>query len=98
MPTVRIDLVEGESEEYRKKVGKIVYHTFLDILRVPKHERSQVIAEHVLGKSYQENRLVLTDRVCIVCGDAAFDKNVECGNFLQIWVRFGSGKPFQRTP
>jgi 4-oxalocrotonate tautomerase len=46
MPLVRIDLVEGKSEEYRKKVGEIVYQTLLDILSVPKHDRFQVITEH----------------------------------------------------
>jgi hypothetical protein len=46
MPVVRIDLVEGKSEEYREKVGEIVYRTLVDILSVPKHDRFQVIAEH----------------------------------------------------
>ena len=46
MPLVRIDLVEGKSEEYREKVGEIVYHTLVDILSAPKHDRFQVIAEH----------------------------------------------------
>ena len=32
MPLVRIDLVEGKSEEYREKVGEIVYQTLVDIL------------------------------------------------------------------
>jgi len=49
MPLVRIDLVEGKSEEYREKVGEIVYQTLVDILSVPKHDRFQVITEH--GKS-----------------------------------------------
>jgi len=46
MPLVRVDLVEGKSEEYREKVGEIVYQTLVDILSVPKHDRFQVIAEH----------------------------------------------------
>jgi 4-oxalocrotonate tautomerase len=46
MPLVRIDLVEGKSEEYREKVGQIVYQTLVDILSVPKHDRFQVITEH----------------------------------------------------
>jgi phenylpyruvate tautomerase PptA (4-oxalocrotonate tautomerase family) len=46
MPLVRIDLVEGKSEEYRERVAEIVYQTLVDILSVPKHDRFQVITEH----------------------------------------------------
>ena len=46
MPLVRIDLVEGKSQEYRQKVGEIVYQTLLDVLSVPDHDRFQVITEH----------------------------------------------------
>jgi 4-oxalocrotonate tautomerase len=46
MPLVRIDLVEGKSQEYRQKVGEIVYQTLLDVLGVPEHDRFQVITEH----------------------------------------------------
>jgi len=46
MPLVRIDLVEGKSEEYRNKVGDIVYQTLVDVLNVPEHDRFQVITEH----------------------------------------------------
>ncbi|HEV2732276.1 MAG TPA: tautomerase family protein [Terriglobales bacterium] len=46
MPLVRIDLVEGKSQEYRQKVGEIVYQTLLDVLSVPNHDRFQVITEH----------------------------------------------------
>jgi phenylpyruvate tautomerase PptA (4-oxalocrotonate tautomerase family) len=46
MPLVRIDLLEGKSQEYRQKVGEIVYQTLLDVLSVPEHDRFQVITEH----------------------------------------------------
>jgi 5-carboxymethyl-2-hydroxymuconate isomerase len=39
-------LVEGRSQEYRQKVGEIVYQTLLDVLSVPNHDRFQVITEH----------------------------------------------------
>jgi len=41
MPLVRIDLIEGKSEEYRAKVGDVVYqslfplHGCSDLSRVP---------------------------------------------------------------
>ncbi len=33
MPIVRIDLIEGKSEEYRAQVGEIVYQTLVDVLK-----------------------------------------------------------------
>jgi 4-oxalocrotonate tautomerase len=49
MPLVRIDLIEGKSEEYRAKVGDIVYQSLVDVLKVPEHDRFHVIAEHTKG-------------------------------------------------
>jgi 4-oxalocrotonate tautomerase len=46
MPIVRIDLIEGKSEEYRVQIGEIVYETLVDVLSVPKGDRFQVITEH----------------------------------------------------
>jgi 4-oxalocrotonate tautomerase len=46
MPIVRIDLIEGKSEQYRAQVGEIVYQTLVDVLNVPKGDRFQVITEH----------------------------------------------------
>jgi 4-oxalocrotonate tautomerase len=58
MPLVRVDLVEGKSEEYREKVGEIVYQTLVDILSVPKLDRFQVITEHrKSGLSFDQNYL-----------------------------------------
>jgi 4-oxalocrotonate tautomerase len=45
MPIVRIDLIEGKSEEYRVQVGEIVYRTLVDVLNVPEGDRFQVITE-----------------------------------------------------
>jgi 4-oxalocrotonate tautomerase len=45
MPIVRIDLIEGKSEEYRVQVGEIVYQTLVDVLNVPEGDRFQVITE-----------------------------------------------------
>jgi 4-oxalocrotonate tautomerase len=46
MPLVRIDLVEGKPAEYRRGIGDIVYQAMIDVLKVPKDDRFQVIAEH----------------------------------------------------
>jgi phenylpyruvate tautomerase PptA (4-oxalocrotonate tautomerase family) len=46
MPLVRIEVLEGKPQEYRAKVGEIVYQTLLDVLNVPQNDRFQVITEH----------------------------------------------------
>ena len=46
MPLVRIDLLEGKSQEYRAQIGQIVYQAMLDVLNVPKNDRFQTISEY----------------------------------------------------
>lgn len=43
MPIVRIDLIEGQSEEYRAQVGEVVYQTLVDALNVPKGDPFQYL-------------------------------------------------------
>jgi len=46
MPLVRIDLRQGKSPEYRRKIGDMVYRAMLETIKMPEHDRFQVIAEH----------------------------------------------------
>lgn len=46
MPFVRIDLIEGKTEQYRSRIGEIVYDAMRDELNVPELDRFQVITEH----------------------------------------------------
>ena len=46
MPLVRIDLMEGKPVEYCRGIGDVVYQTMIEVLKVPKDDRFQVIAEH----------------------------------------------------
>jgi 4-oxalocrotonate tautomerase len=46
MPLVRIDLVEGKPVDYCRGIGDVVYRAMIDVLKVPKNDRFQVIAEH----------------------------------------------------
>jgi len=46
MPIVRIDLLEGKTPEYRKRLGEIVYRAMIEALDVPKDDRFEIIAEH----------------------------------------------------
>jgi 4-oxalocrotonate tautomerase len=49
VPLVRIDLIEGKSQEYRAQVSDIAYQTLVDVLSVPEHDRFHVITEHPKG-------------------------------------------------
>ncbi|RNJ49444.1 tautomerase family protein [Methylocystis hirsuta] len=46
MPLVRIDLIEGKPVDYCRGIGDIIYHAMIEVLKVPKDDRFQVIAEH----------------------------------------------------
>jgi 4-oxalocrotonate tautomerase len=46
MPLVRIDLMRGESAQYRKALGEIVYDAMVDVINVPKDDKFQVITQH----------------------------------------------------
>ncbi|OJZ68793.1 tautomerase family protein [Mycobacterium paraffinicum] len=46
MPFARIDLAEGQSDDYRQTIGDVVYTAMVDTLGVPEGDRFQVINEH----------------------------------------------------
>ena len=57
MPLARIDVPRGRTAAFRRIVGDVVYESMLDTLKVPAHDRFQVISEHdpqdlVLDRSY----------------------------------------------
>ena len=85
MPLVRIELAEGKSEEYRKKVGEIVYQTLVDILSVPKHDCFQVITQHrKSGLSFDRGYLgVRRSDDCIF-----FQITLNCGRTIELKQRF----------
>jgi 4-oxalocrotonate tautomerase len=49
MPLVRIDFQGERSVAYRRAVGDIVYEAMLQILKVPKDDQFEVLAQHSLG-------------------------------------------------
>ena len=46
MPLVQIHLMQGQSAEFRRKVGEIVYQTMMDTINVPAKDNFQIITEH----------------------------------------------------
>jgi 4-oxalocrotonate tautomerase len=50
MPLVRITLQEGYSAEIIRAVSDGVYNAMLETIKVPEHDRFQVILEQARGK------------------------------------------------
>ncbi len=46
MPLVQIHLRQGQSADFRRKVGEIIYQTMLDTINVPQKDNFQIITEH----------------------------------------------------
>lgn len=46
MPLVRISLMQGHPAGFGAKVGRIVYQSMVDTIKVPKNDHFQVITEH----------------------------------------------------
>jgi 4-oxalocrotonate tautomerase len=46
MPLVRIDLLQGKSEEYRRTLGNVVHESMMATINVPADDRFQLITEH----------------------------------------------------
>ena len=49
MPLVRISLVKGKPEAYRRKVGDAVHRALVDTINVPALDRFQLVTEHEPG-------------------------------------------------
>jgi phenylpyruvate tautomerase PptA (4-oxalocrotonate tautomerase family) len=49
MPLVRISLVKGKPEAYRRKVGDAVHRALVETIEVPALDRFQLITEHEAG-------------------------------------------------
>lgn len=46
MPFARIDLIQGQSAEFRQAVGDVVYQAMVGVLKAPEGDRFQVVNEH----------------------------------------------------
>ena len=49
MPLVRISLVKGKPEAYRRKVGDAVHRALVETIDVPALDRFQLVTEHEAG-------------------------------------------------
>jgi phenylpyruvate tautomerase PptA (4-oxalocrotonate tautomerase family) len=69
MPLVRINVVEGRSEEELRELADAVQEVMLDVFAAPERDRYQVIHEHKPGRIIAEDTglgLERTDAVVII--------------------------------
>ncbi len=55
MPLVRIDVVEGRSEEDLRRLADTVHDVMLDVFAAPAGDRYQIISEHPPGRMIIED-------------------------------------------
>jgi phenylpyruvate tautomerase PptA (4-oxalocrotonate tautomerase family) len=69
MPLVRISLIEGKPDEYRRKVGDAVHRALVDTINVPARDRFQVITQHARGDLVYDTEylgIARTDDIVVV--------------------------------
>ena len=55
MPLVRIDVVEGRSDEELRELADVVQEVMLDVFAAPERDRYQIIHEHRPGRIIAED-------------------------------------------
>lgn len=69
MPLVRIDVIEGRSDEELRELADVVQEVMLDVFAAPDRDRYQVIHEHRPGRIIAEDTglgFERTDAVVII--------------------------------
>ena len=46
MPLVRIGMIEGKTAEYRRAVCDAIHRALVDAIKIPPHDRFQLLSEH----------------------------------------------------
>jgi phenylpyruvate tautomerase PptA (4-oxalocrotonate tautomerase family) len=55
MPLVRIDVIDGRSDEELKRLADIVHNVMVDVFAAPERDRYQLIHEHAPGRLIVED-------------------------------------------
>jgi hypothetical protein len=55
MPLLRFDLIEGRSESDVRKILDVTHEVLVETLKVPKHDRYQVVHEHKRSRMIMED-------------------------------------------
>jgi phenylpyruvate tautomerase PptA (4-oxalocrotonate tautomerase family) len=46
MPLIKINILKGFSPEYKKKLTDVIHSSLVDAIRIPEHDRNQLICEY----------------------------------------------------
>ncbi len=46
MPKIKIDIIEGKSNEYKKQLLNIVHDSLVEAIKIPDYDRIQILNEH----------------------------------------------------
>jgi hypothetical protein len=69
MPLLRFDLIEGRSESDIRKILDVTHEVLLESLKVPKHDRYQIVHEHKRSRMIVEDTglgFVRSDQVVLL--------------------------------
>ena len=90
MPLLRIDLIEGRSEEELKKLLDAIHGAMLAAFKVPKRDRYQIVHEHPATKMIVEDTglaIPRTDGVVMVQVTTRPRTQLEKQNFYELLCR-----------
>ncbi len=90
MPLLRIDLVEGRSEEELKKLLDAIHSAMLAALKVPERDRYQIVHEHPATKIKVEDTglgIPRTDKVVMIQVTTRPRTCLEKQNFYELLVQ-----------
>ena len=90
MPLLRIDLVEGRSEEELKKLLDAIHRAMLDAFKVPERDRYQIVHEHPVAEMKVEDTglgIPRTDGVVMVQVTTRPRSRLEKQTFYELLVR-----------
>jgi Tautomerase enzyme len=92
MPLLRFDLIEGRSESDVRKLLDVTHEVFLETLKVPKHDRYQVVHAPRHRDMKEAFYRLLVERLASSCGIAPQDVVVNfVTNADEDWS-FGAGR------
>jgi phenylpyruvate tautomerase PptA (4-oxalocrotonate tautomerase family) len=90
MPLLRIDLIEGRSEEELKKLLDAIHSAMLAAFKVPKRDRYQIVHEHPATKMIVEDTglgIPRTEGVVMVQVTTRPRTQLEKQNFYELLCR-----------
>jgi len=90
MPLLRIDLIQGRSEEELKKLLEAIHRAMLAAFKVPERDRYQIVHEHPAAEMRIEDTglsIPRTERIVVVQVTTRPRSRVEKQNFYELLCR-----------